>query len=41
MPILEPADYKTENYSTLSDKVFRTFKYVYNVYGDYDWYLHF
>lgn len=38
-PVLQPSDYKTENYSLLTDKVFRTLKYVYKAYGNYDWYL--
>jgi glycoprotein-N-acetylgalactosamine 3-beta-galactosyltransferase len=39
LPLLQPAHYKRENYSQLTDKMFQTYKYISKKYGDYDWYL--
>lgn len=37
--ILKPPGMIDDGYQKLTDKVFSAFKYVYNVYHDYDWYL--
>ncbi len=39
VPLLQPADYKTESYNHLTDKMYRSIKYIYTKYDDYDWYL--
>ena len=39
LPVLQPAGYKVEKYSKLTDKMFRTYKYIYKKYSDFDWYL--
>ena len=39
IPILEPADYRIENYRSLTNKVYNSLKYVREKYGNYDWYL--
>lgn len=36
---LQPPGYVIDNYDNLAEKMFMTFKYLYNHYNDYDWYL--
>ena len=36
---LQPPDFVIDNYSNLTGKIFMSFKYLYNHYNDYDWYL--
>lgn len=37
--ILQPPNLTKDVYIKLTDKIFNTFKYVYNKYNNYDWYL--
>ena len=37
--VLQPPGLVKDSYDKLTDKVLLTFKYLYNKYGDYDWYL--
>jgi hypothetical protein len=39
LSFIQPPGYVKDNYTTLSEKMFMTFKYLYNHYNDYDWYL--
>lgn len=36
---LHPPGFKNDTYLNLSEKVFMAFKYIYNKYKDFDWYL--
>ena len=37
--ILQPPGLETDTYDTLTDKVLLTYKYLFNRYSEYDWYL--
>jgi hypothetical protein len=37
--LLQPPDYKVDNYKILTDKVYQTLKYLYKNYNDYEYYL--
>lgn len=37
--VVQPPNYKNESYSKLTEKVFETFKYIYDKYPNYDFYL--
>ena len=38
-PIIQPSHYVKEDYSKLTDKLFRSFQHVFLKYENYDWYL--
>jgi glycoprotein-N-acetylgalactosamine 3-beta-galactosyltransferase len=39
VPILQPANFETDTYKNLTNKVYRAFQAIYSKYNDYDWYL--
>ncbi len=39
MNLFQPPNYTIDRYNKLTDKIYKSFKYLYNNYNDYDWYL--
>ena len=37
--VLQPPGYEIDNYETLTNKIYSTFRYIYQNYELYDWYL--